>query len=316
MKTFQEFLTEDQDSSKNNEHFGKAYEIATALHVHHQTGAKNNTDPKYVHKMEALRMAGEESFHKLPPHLQERVSATAKASADAYLHSLKHNHKIDPQDITHIHHTSKGIGHLTGAPSDRIQNPHDIVVQTKQGQMHGASLKATSGTLSNNSVGAVDRTGEKTGIKTNLQDIWAAGKKKAGLENLSGKEVKERRDDPKVKQINRETQYKAAQHHVQAFNAGNVEEQRKHLMHLMKTDTPNIPYDYVNGTKGSATPSNELPHAKSIAKSKSFSASVSGEGGLVKIHDHAGNHLATIEHRPTHGAFSGIQANVKIGTIK
>jgi hypothetical protein len=234
----------------------------------------------------------------------------------AYVDSLKKNHNIDPKDVHEVHHTSKGISHLTGKDSDRIQNPHDIVIKTKSGKLHGASLKATKGTLSNNGIGTIDKHGEKSGVKTNLSKIWDEGKKKAGLEGKSNKEIKDKRDDPKVKEINKETQAKAAQHHVQVFNSASAQQKKEHLRHIMKSGKPDVPYDYVNGEKGESTPSHELAHAKSIEKSKDFKASVEKGSNLVKIHDHEGNHLATVEHRPTHGAFSGIQLNTKIGTVK
>jgi len=310
-------LTEADEKKENyNEHFGKAYEVATALHLHNMTSAKDNPDQAHKARMKQLSTDGKEAHDKLPEHLAVRANKAAHSSAVAYLESLKKNHGIDAKDIVEVHHTSKGIGHLTGKDADRIQNPHDVVIKTKDGKLHGASLKATKGTLSNNGIGSIDKAGANKGIKTDLSKIWNEGKKKAGLEGKSGQEVKEKRDDPKVKEINKETQAKAAEHHASAFNSGSASAKREHLRHIMKSDKPDVPYDYVNGEKGEATPSDQLAHAKSIEKSKDFKATVEKGSNLVKIHDSEGNHLATVEHRPTHGAFSGIQVNTKIGTVK
>jgi len=315
MKSFLNFIVEEVKENFN-EHYGKAYEIATALHVHNMTGSKTNKDPEHQGRMQKLSKEGKESHDKLPQHLKERANKAAHASAVAYVESLKKNHGINPSDVHEVHHTSKGISHLTGKESDRIQNPHDIAIKTKNGQLHGASLKATKGTLSNNGIGTIDKHGEKSGVKTNLTKIWDEGKKKAGLEGKSNKEIKDKRDDPKVKEINKQTQAKAAQHHATVFNSASLQQKREHLRHIMKSGKPDVPYDYVSGEKGKSTPSHELPHAKSIEKSKHFTATVEKGSNLVKIHDREGNHLATVEHRPTHGAFSGIQLNTKIGTIK
>lgn len=313
MQSFKSFLTES-DKSSNNEHFGKAYEIATALHVHHLTGSSKNNDPAYKEKIKKLNDDGKESFSKLPEHLKQRVLSSAKSSAESYVDSLKKNHKINPEDVTEVHHTSKGIDKFSGKKSDRIQNPHDIVVKAKNGY-HGASLKATSGTLSNNGIGTLDKV-EHDRLNLKLSDVWANGKRKAGLEGKSAAEVKAHRNDEHVKRVNNETQHAAASHHADAFNNASLADKKAHLRHIMKTGRPDIPYDYVNGEKGKSTPSHELDHAKAIDHATSFHAKVAPGSNMAKIYDNQGRHLATVEHRPTHGAFSGIQANVKIGSMK
>jgi hypothetical protein len=314
MITFSNFLVEEKEN--HNENFGVAYETATALHTHNLTGAKNNKNPEYRKKIEDVERKGREAFNKLPEHLKKRALESAKNSADEYVKSLKTNHKIDPKDVHEVHHTSKGIDEHVGKKVDRIQNPHDILVKTKTGKMHGASLKATQGTLSNNGIGTVDTTSNGHGIKLNLSKVWEDGKKKAGLAGKSGKEIKAARDDDKVKAINKETQGNAAKHHADNFNKATPEQQRKHLKYLMKADKPEIEYDYVNGEKKKSIPSHQLDHAQAITKGKHFKAHVEPGSNLVKLYDHEGKHLATVEHRPTHGAFSGIQVNTKIGSMK
>jgi hypothetical protein len=313
MITFKTFLVEEKEN--HNENFGVAYETATALHTHNLTGAKDNKDPEYRKKIQDIEHKGKEAFNKLPDHLKKRAMESAKNSADEYVKSLKTNHKIDPKDVHEVHHTSKGIDEHVGQKTDRIQNPHDILVKTKQGKMHGASLKATQGTLSNNGIGTFD-TQNAGHIKTNVSDIWEKGKKKAGLAGKSGAEIKAVRDDEKVKAINKETQAAAAKHHADQFNKSTPESQRKHLKYIMKSEKPAIPYDYVNGEKKKSIPHDQLEHAQAIAKGKHFKAHVEPRSNLVKLYDHEGKHLATVEHRPTHGAFSGIQVNTKIGSMK
>lgn len=313
MKSFYDFLSEEKEN--HNENFGVAYETATALHVHNATGARLNRDAEYINKIKEVEKKGREAFNKLPNHLKNRAMESAKNSADEYTKSLTNNHKIDLNDIHEVHHTSKGIDEHVGKKTDRIQNPHDILVKTKKGAMHGASLKATQGTLSNNGIGTFDS--QNSGhIKTNVSDIWEKGKKKAGLAGKSGAEIKAVRDDEKVKAINKETQAASAKHHASQFNNASPEDQRKHLKYIMKSEKPAVPYDYVNGEKKKSIPHDQLEHTQSIKKSKHFYAHHEQNSNLVKIHDESGKHIATVEHRPTHGAFSGIQVNTKIGSMK
>ena len=303
------------ESSEHNEHFGVAYETATAMYMHNLTHSRFNKDPAHQDRMSSVNQKGTDAFGKLPSHLQKRALDSAKASAEAYIESLKKNHGIEPTDIAEVHHTSKGIDNLVGGKTDRIQNPHDIVVKTASGEMHGASLKATKGTLSNNGIGTFDKESAAHGMNTDVSGIWSSGKKKAGLEGLSVADVKSQRDTPEIKKHNTDTQNAAATHHSVTFNAANLSTQKKHLSYLMKGEKPAISYDYVNGEKGSSTPQEDLPHIKAIRNAKKFTATTSGIGTL-KIHDDKGNHIATVEHRPSHGAFSGLQVNAKIGTVK
>ena len=313
MINFNTFILEEKEN--HNENFGVAYEAATALHTHNNTGASKNKDPEYRKKIEEVEKKGRAAFDKLPDHLKKRAMEAAKNSSDEYIKSLEKNHGIKASDITEVHHTSKGIDEHVGEKTDRIQNPHDILVKTKNGKMHGASLKATQGTLSNNGIGTFDSQ-NKDHIKTDVSSIWEAGKKKAGLEGKSGAEIKAVRDDEKVKAVNKETQAKAAAHHAEQFNKATPEQQRKHLKYIMKSEKPAVPYDYVNGEKKKSIPHDQLEHAQSIAKSKGFHAHQEEGSNLVKIHDEHGKHIATVEHRPTHGAFSGVQVNTKIGSMK
>lgn len=315
MLTFNEFiLAEESSGSSHNTDYGAAYETATALHVHNMTGAKQNKDKEYQARIKDLKSKHEEAVSKLPEHLKQRALESAQSSAKVYVDSLEKNHGIKPSDVHEVHHTYAGIDHLVGSKVDRKQNPHDIVIKTKTNKMHGASLKATQGTLSNNSINTVDQESNKHGIPLNISKIWNDRKKKAGLENASGKEIKAVRDDEKVKKHNTAAQHEAAAHHADTFNNASVDNQRKHLKFFMKGEKPAIPYDYVNGQKGKATPNEKLEHNVAINKSSKFTAHASG--GVVKIHDHEGRHIATFEHRPTHGAFSSIQVNAKIGTMK
>jgi hypothetical protein len=309
---FKDFLSEGKGSDLNTI-YGDAYETGTALHIHHSTGSAHNKDSEHKARIAHIQQVHDEAMAKLPDHLKERAQKSAKSSASAYLDSLKANHKINAEDVHEVHHTSKGIDKLVGRAVDRKQNPHDIVVKTKSGKIHGASLKATQGTLSNNTTNQFDKEGEKSGVKTNISGIWERGKKKAGLHGLSGKEVKARRDEPKVKEANAETQREAANHHAEVFNKSKLSHQKKHMEYLMKTN-PDLHYDYVNGEKGKSTPIEKVDHVKALHSAKSLHATI--HNNVVKIHDHEGRHILSVEHRPTHGAFSSIQANAKLGSMK
>lgn len=310
MLRFKDFLSE---GSEHNTKYGDAYELATALHVHHHSGSKDNKDPEHVARVTKMQHDHDAAMESLPSHMKERAKQSAEASGKSYLHSLKANHGIDAKDISEVHHTSKGIDKLVGHKVDRKQNPHDIVVKTKHGKLHGASLKATQGTLSNNTTNQFDLEGQKAGIHTHVSKVWEAGKKRAGLSGLSGKEVKAKRHEEDVKKVNAETQKAAAEHHAGAFNVGSISSQKKHMHYLMKSK-PDLHYDYVNGEKGTSTPIEHVSHNKAVDHAKTLHATV--HNNVVKIHDHEGNHILSVEHRPTHGAFSSIQANAKLGSMK
>lgn len=312
MLSFKEFLTEAKGSS-SNELYGRAYETGVALNLHKATGSLNNTSKDHQDRIKSIEDAHNDAITKLPEHLRQRALTSALNSSTAYLDSLKNHHGIHPEDIEEVHHTAKGIDHLVGEKTDRIQNPHDVVIKTKSGKLHGASLKATQGTLSNNGIGTVDKIG---GIGTKLKEIWDNGKEKIGLGKATTKEIKARRDEPEVKAANRETQSEAASHHAEQFNNASLEDKKHHLRYIMKSGSPAIPYDYVNGEKKKSIPSHLLDHAQAIESSGDFVAKAEPNSNLVKIHDDQGRHIATVEHRPTHGAFSGIQVNTKIGSMK
>lgn len=310
MLSFIEYIIESSGSSHNKD-YGEAYETATVLHIHKNTGARHNADPEYRSQIKEIMRSHKDAMSRLPPHLQDRARVAARDSGTAYINSLQSNHKMKPEDIHSVHHTHLGIDAHVGRKVDRAQNPHDLVVKGKKGFIHGASLKATSGTASNNPVKAFDRNG---GLKTNTSSIWDKAKKKYGLEGMSKADIKKIRDNPKIVKANQETQRQAAIHHAKAFGKSDLATQKKHIGFLLKSN-PDLPYDYVKGEKGgSATPHHMLPHLQALNKAKSLRTTV--DNNRVHIHDHMGNHIATIEHRTTHGSFSSPQANAKFGNMK
>jgi hypothetical protein len=310
MLRFREYLLES-DASASNSALGDAYESATVLHIHNNTAAKDNTDSNYVKHIEAVKQKHAEAMAKLPAEKQKKVLAGAKASAESYLKSLSTNHGMKSEDIHEVHHTNFGIDSHVGKSVDRAMNPHDLIVKGKNGFTHGASLKLTAGTASNNTAKSLD---EKGGLNTNLSKIWNEGKARAGLAGLPTKEVKARKREPKVVAVNNETQQAAAQHHADVFNNADHSTQKEHIRYLLKA-RPNLDYDYVKGEKGgSSTPVQKLPQIQNLNNSRSLRATV--RNNVVHIHDQDGNHIAYVEHRPTHGAFSSIQANAKFGTVK
>lgn len=310
---FASFITEGNEF---NQAYGDAYEMGTILHLHNNTAAKNNNNPDYKAKIAKMKAAHKDALNKLPPHMAERAKQASKDSANAYIKSLGTNRGIQPEHIHEIHHSNQGISDFVGRKVDRASNPHDLIVTgSKNGDKftHGASLKATSGTASNNPVGAFATASEDHGIDVNTHHIWAEGRKRAGLEGMSGKQIKERRDDPDVKEANAETQQVAAHDHASSFDVAPLISQKKHLKFLLKA-TPDLDYDYVKGEKGgSSTPHDQLPHIKAIDQAKSFTTEVRNNN--VHIYDDKGQHIAKVEHRTTHGAFSSPQANAKFGTM-
>lgn len=314
----EEYLEERDTSaaaaaSANNNALGAAYETATALKLHSMTGSSKNKDAAHKKRIDRMQALHDASMAALPPDKQKQVLEYANNSATAYLESLKKNKGIKPEDIREVHHTYAGIDDLVGKKVDRAGNPHDIAIKTKDGTMHGASLKFKPGTLSNSTINTFDAASNAAGIKTDINGIWNKAKKKAGLEGLSGKEIKARRDDPDIIVANRAAQAAAAKHHSEAFNAAKPEQKKAMLQSLMKT-SPDLDYDYVVGSKKTSEPIMQKKHTQVVNNAKDFKATHT-PGGVVHIHDQDGNHVMSYEHRPTHGAFSSVQVNGKLGNL-
>lgn len=290
--------------------------MGTVLRLHDKTAASKNNNPEYKAKIAKMREEHKRLLGELPSHMAFRAATAAHDSADAYLKSVEKNRGIKPEHIHEVHHTHGGISDFVGRKVDRASNPHDLIITGSKGKekfTHGASLKATSGTASNNPVGAFADASEDHGIHVNTHHIWAHGRELAGLAGKSGKEIKAVRDDQKIKDANAETQQVAAHDHASSFDVAPLEAQKKHLKFLLKA-TPDLDYDYVKGEGGgSSTPHDQLPHIKAIEKAKSFTTEVRNNN--VHIYDDQGHHIAKVEHRTTHGAFSSPQANAKFGTM-
>lgn len=317
MIKFKSFLLEAEEAAKasgDNTALGAAYETATALHLHNSTGSKNNKDAEHVKRIQAMEKLHKEAMAKLPPEKQKAAVESGKRSAEAYMNSLKTNHGIDPKHVHEVHHTYAGIDHLVGKKVDRAGNPHDVAIKTKDGKIHGASLKFKPGTLSNSTHNSFDKLAQQHGIDLNTKSHWDEHMKKAGLAGKSGKEIKAVRKDAKVLKLNTAAQNAAGAHHADAFNKADHTKVKKFMQSLMKSN-PHTDYDYVVGSKGTSEPIKDKKHYQLVNKAKSFKFDHTGNG-KVRVTDHAGNHLMTFEHRPTHGAFSSIQVNGKLGTAK
>lgn len=321
MLGFQNYITEStsepEGGSKFNEIMGRVYERAAALGVHERTGSKNNKNPEHVARIQKMRADQEADMKKLPDHILKSALESAKNSTDAYLNSLQKNHGIDLNKISEVHHTSKGISHLLGRDVAQRDNPHDIVVrvgQDKNSKLHGASLKKTQGTLSNNLLNPFSSHGKTTGIGHNVANMWRNGMAEVGLENATGAEIKAKRKDKDVINSYKNTQKNVIAHHVDTFNGASLEQQKNHLRYLMKLDyDKEIPYDYVNGEKKKAVPIEDMEHTKVLNNASSLNAVP--RGTLLHIYDQDGRHLLSVEHRATHGAYKSIQANAKLGTL-
>lgn len=308
----------EEGGSSFNEVMGRVYERATVMGVHNGTGAAKSKDKEYLAKIAELQKKQAADLKLLPPKIRDSALKAAESSSAAYLKSLKENHGVDPKQITEVHHTNKGIGGLIGRNVATRDNPHDLVVRIgagKNSRLHGASLKKTQGTLGNNSHVQFSAHGKEVGIGHDVANIWNAGLAKAKLDKLSKAELKARRGDKKVVDAYKKTQQQAIKHHTESFNAASTEMQRKHLRHLMKLNhDPDVPYDYVNGERGYAKPVEQLDHAKAVMDSQRFAAV--SRGTSTHIYDDQGRHVLTVEHRATHGPFSSMQANAKLGSLK
>lgn len=329
MLGFSEYLTERAASKAKpkakkekkpnyNEIMGRVYERATALGVHNSTGASKNKDKEYLAKIADLIRKQENDIKLLPPHIRDSALKSADNSVRAYLESLQKNHGVNLKDISEVHHTNKGIDSLIGRDVPQRDNPHDIVVRIGKGaqsRLHGASLKKTQGTLGNNTRGQFSAHGKTTGIGAEVNDIWQKGLEKAGLTGLTQDQIKEMQEHEHVKKAYKETQNDVVRHHTDSFNNASPEQQREHLLYLMKLNhDKEVPYDYVNGEKGYAIPVHELEHSKAVRESSKFAAVHKGTSS--HIYDDKGKHVLTVEHRATHGPFVSMQANAKLGNLK
>lgn len=319
MLNFADFILNESEKSGSsiNTHMARVYERETALHIHDHSAAKHNKDKKYQAEIAKMRAEHEEDKKNLPEKVRKEAIASAHRSAKAYMGSLKKHQNIDPSEIKTVHHT--------GAMSlgDKNQNPQDVIISYQQGGpngikgLHGASLKKTQGTLSNNTTKSFAAMNKNMGtqIGANIPDIWEKGKKKVGFAGKPKSETKPRRKDEDVVDQYKKTQHESAKHHAESFNAASHNHKRRSLVATMKLNYDReIPYDYVNGEKGTSKPVEEMPHAKALLASKSFHATQAGN--LVHIHNEKGQHLLTYEHRSTHGPFHSDQINAKLGSLK
>jgi len=291
------------ESAEFNTPYGAAYEIATVLHTHFLSGAKNNKDPNYTKKIEDLKEKGRNAFDVLPENLRQTALSSAKKSAEAYLSSLEKNFGISSIEINEVHHTPSGIDSHVGSKVDRKLNPHDMIVKTKAGKIHGASLKAKTGTLSNNTTGAIDRV-----LGTDLTSHYDKAR-----ESLGGKEaIKKMGKTEAVTKATHRAQESAANEYTSSFNKLPHEEKISHLNVVLKAARGDVDYDYVNGQKGVSIPSHKLDHVNKLQNAESITAKRSKSIGGVHIVDHKDNVIAKVEHRPTHSGITSPQVNFKI----
>lgn len=315
-----------------NTMYADAYEMNTALHLHDNSAASKNEDQAYQAKMAELRQKRDEVEKKLGALDPTRVSLARKAaldSATAYMDSLSRQ-GVKPNMIQTVHHTNKGISDFLGRKVDRKSNPHDIMIthtNTKVNNgIHGTSLKATQGTASNTPIESFDRD---SGIGTNLKGVWEKHLRKLGFVDEKGKgrqlpifksgdprkpQLKALQARPDVIQAYAAAVGNATQHHATSFNNAEMDARRQHLLKVLKLN-PDVPYDLTKGEKGgSSVPHTELPHFDAINNATNLYA-VPG-GGSTHFYDQDHRHIASVEHRATHGTFSALQANGKLGTLR
>lgn len=312
--------------SAENTKMADAYERGTVLHIHDSSGAYKNPDQAYQERIAKLRAQHRKDLAALSSPAKRRdIENKSRQSAEGYLQSLEQNHGVNRRDITHVHHTNKGIDSVIGREVDRKQNPHDLMVEfskqngkkVKKGEgFHGSSLKATTGTASNTPIASFDRD---SGIGTNLTGIWTKHLHNAGL---GGKQIstadsfkpERKRLQTQQKIINsyRAGQAEAATHHANAFNAAKLSAQKEHLRGVLKLK-PDVGFDLTKGD-GSSVPIEKSPHADAINRAKSFTTEV--RKNVVHFFDHNGNHIGMVEHRGVKGPMAALQANAKLGTLK
>jgi hypothetical protein len=213
----EEYLAED---NAHNTTYGDAYETGTVLHIHDNSAAKHNKDKTYQSSISAIRKKHNAAIASLPSEKAHKALQSAHASGTAYISSLHKHEGIKPEHIQQVHHTNQGIDSHIGRTVDRPSNPHDLIIKgtkSKKSFMHGASLKATSGTASNNAAGSFERISASHGMDTKTSATWSRGKKNAGLTGKSGAEIKAVKKKPEIVAHNQATQRKSATAHAAAF---------------------------------------------------------------------------------------------------
>ena len=269
----------------DNKAFADAFEAYTAYRVH-QMATHNNDDPAHKQRISHIHNSFNEAAAKIPIHLKERAKTLGERAANAYMSSLQRQ-GITNDDIEEVHWTNKGISGAIGRSVDRRNNPHDIMIKYKKSDgthaWHGASLKASEGTASNNGLEAFDTHSVFNGNNTNLQRAWT-GQKNGQV---------------------------AAQHHVTMFNSGTLEDKKNHLHYLLKS-RPDVSYHYVIADQGKSTPIEDHPVIKAINAAENIRAVHKGTN--VHFYDQDGKHLAMVEHRRP-GKARSPQANAKFGNL-
>lgn len=267
-----------------NKYYADAFEAHTALELHKRTGSIHNSDSEHQARIAKIQQAKDITMAKIPEHMQKEAERLGNNAAETYLHSLKHNHGINAEDVHEVHWTNKGISKVLGREVSQQTNPHDLVIKTKNGKLHGTSLKAKSGTVSNNGLKTFDKNSVFNGQHTNVSAAWKG--------QTNGDE--------------------AARHHTESFNSGSVEEQKAHLHYLMKSH-PDLHYDYTDADQKKSIPIDKHPNVIATNQASGFTAVHSGS--KVRIHDDQGRHILTIEHRRP-GKGRSPQANAKFGNLK
>jgi hypothetical protein len=316
----------DSDKINRNTALGAAFETLTAMHLHNRTDSLKNKDPEHIKRMAEIAKKHKAAMAFLSPDKRAKVTKGADRAASAYLESLG-KQGIKPSDISEVHHTSTGISKVLGRQVSQSQNPHDIVIKTKKrhpaafgphGNLHGTSLKLTQGTISNNGVGEIDKVSRDHGMNLNMSGIWNKGYKDA-VGDMAKKDVKKIRHRKDVEDAYLNTRGKVLKHYENEFNntGTNPQErlanQKKHLAYLMKSN-PDMNYDYTNAEKGYSKPVTELDHVKAVNNATGFTTKTTGS--MMHVYDQDGRHLLSVEHRATHGPWSSIQVNAKLGTLK
>jgi hypothetical protein len=306
MLSFKEFLNE---ANEHNGHMTARYELGAALHLHDMVRAANKDTSKessHVQKMRKDHEVAGSHLDKSESGQKVRDSADkrAKASAEGFADSLKKNHKVELKDIASVHHTgAAGLSAVTGnkAHDNKTSNPHDIAVKTKNSHVIGSSLKATSGTMSNN--GSKAHPAMSDSYKTAAEKLKSA------------------KSTEEMTKIGKSAHKEAGKAYTNHFNTAHPDHQRKEMQSLIRqnTDKDAVPLDYTKGN-GKSTPYHKMKIVQHVNTAHHFSAKhVQGSDGTTYTHisahssasDKEGTHIGQLEHRSTHSMKLGKAMNAQ-----
>lgn len=296
-------------ANRNNHNVALAFELATVLLLHESSGAVNNPDLNYIKLNQSYYEYYNRVAERLPFFKLNVITNRARKAFLAYASSLMKNHGITLSNISEVYHTPNGISEFC-SDSLHDKNPHDLIIKTYCGRVHGASLKYSSGTLRNQTANSFDDFSNRNNIATNIKDVWDHWKCRLGIDHMTRREINDIRHHEDIVFGNKQAKIESALHHKLVIDSSNSDDVIRFVRSIINKYT--LEYDYVIASKCVSTPINNHPITMLLNDLTRVNTVL--KTNRVLILDQDNKHLFTFEHRPTHGPFNSIQVNTKYGS--